>query len=119
VGASPTTNRENRLTSALIEARSKTHGKFENNARIAQFLRAYWRSHPTWEDMPEQQREALDQMAGKFSRIFSGQASYDDHWADLAGYSELARAACMLPPIVSLPAGFMDAAGNWNNRSDS
>lgn len=65
--------------------------------------------------MPEQQREALDHIAGKLSRIFSGQAGFVGHWEDVSGYAELARLACSPsdPPVVLMPNGFMDAAGNW------
>jgi hypothetical protein len=101
----------------LLDERGRTHGAFENNARVAQFLRAYWRQQPAWASMPEIQREALDQMAGKFSRIFSGQATHFDHWKDLGGYSRLAELACPqpAPPLVATRTGFMDAAGNWVN----
>jgi hypothetical protein len=101
----------------LLDARGQTHGRFEDNARVGQHLRAFWRSQPAWASMPEVQREALDHMAGKLSRIFSGQSTHFDHWADLAGYAELARKACPQPepPLVSTRHGFMDAAGNWVN----
>jgi hypothetical protein len=81
-------------TAELLQERGTTHGQFSDNARVAQHLRAYWREQPTWATMPEIQREALDQMAGKLSRIFSGQATFEDHWADCSGYAELARQAC-------------------------
>jgi hypothetical protein len=101
----------------LIQERGQTHGAFENNARVAQFLRAYWRQQPAWAEMPEIQREALDQMAGKFSRIFSGQSTFRDHFLDVAGYAQLAADACPQPATrpVSTSAGFMDTAGNWVN----
>ncbi len=107
------------LSTPLLTERGKTHGRFEDNAKVAQFLRGYWRSHSTWASMPETQREALDQMAGKFSRILSGQALFDDHWADLAGYAELARAACPSSPLTSLQSGVMGAGGEWHAKVDN
>jgi hypothetical protein len=67
--------------------------------------------------MPDVQREALDHIAGKIGRIFSGQATFFDHWRDVAGYATLAEKACPQPepPLVSTRHGFMDAAGNWVN----
>jgi hypothetical protein len=44
--------------------------------------------------MPDEHREALDHMAGKFSRILSGQSRYGDHWKDVAGYATLALKVC-------------------------
>lgn len=81
-------------TTALLQERSTTHGRFADNARYAQMLRALWRSSPAWSSMPDEHREALDHMAGKFSRILSGQSRFCDHWADLAGYASLAQQAC-------------------------
>ncbi len=32
----------------------------------------------------------MDHIAGKLSRILSGQPGFDDHWRDIAGYATLA-----------------------------
>jgi hypothetical protein len=81
-------------TTALLQERGQTHGNFCDNARYAQQLRALWRTSPQWDAMPAEHQEALDQMAGKFSRILSGQSTFFDHWADVAGYAKLAEKAC-------------------------
>ena len=78
----------------LLTERHVTHGSFEDNARIAQQLRAFFRAQPGWESMPDVHREALDNMALKLSRIFSGQADCQQHWEDVEGYAALARNAC-------------------------
>lgn len=78
----------------LLTERNVTHGSFDENARIAQRLRAFFRSQPGWESMPDVHREALDNIALKFSRIFSGQADCAQHWEDVEGYAALARKAC-------------------------
>lgn len=81
-------------TTALLSERQTTHGDFTDNARNGQMLREAFRSSPRWQDMPAIHREALDQIAGKLSRILSGQSTYMDHWNDIAGYAELAKMAC-------------------------
>ena len=81
-------------TTALLSARQSTHGDFQDNARNGQMLRDAFRSSPRWAEMPDIHREALDQIAGKLSRILSGQSRFADHWRDLAGYSTLALMAC-------------------------
>ena len=78
----------------LLNTRGATHGSFADNARNGQQLRAFFRRSPHWDTMPEVQREALDMIACKLSRILSGQSTFEDHWADLAGYATLAREAC-------------------------
>jgi hypothetical protein len=81
-------------TTALLETRGTTHGRFADNAKFAQALRSIWRQSPHWERMPEEHREALDHMAGKLSRILSGQSRFRDHFDDIAGYAQLAAEAC-------------------------
>ena len=77
-------------TEALLEARGKTHGQFADNAKYAQTLRLLWRQSRYWDAMPLEHREALDHIAGKLSRILSGQSTFRDHWDDIAGYAKLA-----------------------------
>jgi hypothetical protein len=81
-------------TAALLNERGTTHGSFADNARYAQHLRAFWRTSPSWESMPLEHREALDQFAGKLSRILSGQSMFRDHFLDVAGYASLAAEVC-------------------------
>lgn len=78
-------------TTALLDERGSTHGRFLDNARNGQALRDLFRQSPHWEDMDPVCREALDMMACKISRILSGQATYADHWLDIEGYARLAR----------------------------
>lgn len=81
-------------TEALLDTRGTTHGSFHSNAHYGQALRALWRTSPAWDLMPAEHREALDHIAGKLSRILSGQSMHKDHFADIAGYSELAMKVC-------------------------
>lgn len=81
-------------TEALLTERQVTHGSFEDNAFNGQYLREFFRRSPHWQTMPLVHREALDMLACKLSRILSGQSTFGDHWADIAGYAELARKAC-------------------------
>ena len=79
---------------ALLTERSVTHGSFECNAIYGQELRSLFRSSTGWLNMPPVQREALDNIATKLSRILSGQGDFLGHWEDIEGYSALARKAC-------------------------
>lgn len=82
-------------TAALLETRRTTHGDFSLNAIYGQDLRSLFRSSSGWSSIPPIQREALDMIACKLSRILSGQATFDDHWKDIAGYAALAEKACV------------------------
>ncbi len=79
---------------ALLEERGTTHGSFTENAIYGQELRSLFRSAVGWTAMPPVQREALDNIATKLSRILSGQADFSGHWEDVEGYARLAREAC-------------------------
>lgn len=79
---------------ALLVERNKTHGSFEMNGKISQATKQLWRGTPGWEMLTDDQREALDVIALKVSRILSGQAKFKDHWLDMGGYSHLGLEAC-------------------------
>ena len=86
-GAAPTTE-------ALLEERGGTHGSFDSNAHVSQEMKALYRRQPAWAELGERQREALDMIAAKVSRILSSPDPahvHDDNWADIIGYSQLAR----------------------------
>lgn len=72
----------------LLDERKKTHGNFEDNARVSQELkRILYRNQ--LEEFTDVQAEALDMICLKLSRICSN-PNYADNWDDLAGYSTLA-----------------------------
>ncbi len=78
----------------ILEARGKTHGSFATNAHISQAIKALIFEHA--KNIPDVQREALDMIALKLSRIVSGKANVRDHWIDISGYALLAAEACDL-----------------------
>ena len=82
-------------TTDLLQTRQSTHGDFHENAIYAQQLRALFRTSPKWPQIHPVQREALDNLATKLSRILSGQAECRQHWEDVAGYAHLALDACL------------------------
>lgn len=77
----------------LLTARGSTHGKFSDNARISQQLKDYYRLQVGYQDLTDIDREALDNIAIKQSRILSGGGTGSrnvDNWDDIAGYATLA-----------------------------
>jgi hypothetical protein len=76
----------------LTEERGKTHGSFASNARISQELKTVIkRFEYNYSDV---QKEAIDMICLKLSRIASGHANFKDHWDDIAGYAHLAAQEC-------------------------
>lgn len=79
----------------ILVEREKTHGSFERNARISQKIKfLYLCELNNMASIPDTQKEALDMIAHKLSRILSGQANFKDHWDDIAGYAKLGAEAC-------------------------
>lgn len=72
-----------------LEDRQHTHGDFKENARISQALCHIMRLGVNWDKLSLVQREALEMIAHKISRILSGNYNEPDHAHDIAGYATL------------------------------
>lgn len=81
----------------ILNERSKTHGSFDDNARLSQRFRAFMRAEAGWDKLTDTQKESLDMIAHKIGRILAGNASFQDHWTDIAGYAKLSEARCNGP----------------------
>lgn len=81
-------------TETLLNDRGTTHGSFENNARVCQAIKRQMRAEGGWELLTDVEREAMDMIAVKFSRILSGKALELQHWEDVVGYARLAEKLC-------------------------
>lgn len=81
----------------LLIERNKTHGSFVMNAHYSQMIKAIMHGADCWAGMPNSQKEALEMIAFKVSRILSGQTMFKDHWDDVAGYAKLGSEACDNP----------------------
>lgn len=78
----------------LLIERGGTHGSFASNGRIAQALKNIVRSGPRWEQLDDVERESLDMICCKISRIVSGKPHFADNWRDIIGYATLALEVC-------------------------
>lgn len=78
----------------LLSERGLTHGSFVENAAVAQTLKQYLRGLKGWDSLRAEQKEALDLICLKLSRIMSGKSNYKDHWDDIAGYAKLGSTPC-------------------------
>ena len=83
-----------RAPEALLTERGQTHGDFGENAYISQTLKHVFRACEGWENMTNVEREAMDMIALKFSRILSGKPHERQHWEDVVGYAKLALDRC-------------------------
>lgn len=78
------------VAQATIEERETSHGSYYHQARTAQELKKLIHDHSHgWASLSVEQRESLDMIAVKISRILNGNPNEPDHWRDLAGYATL------------------------------
>lgn len=75
----------------ILSAREKTHGQFQETAFVTQGIKDALASLGTSDKLSPVQSEALSMIASKMARIVSGDPNFADHWADIAGYADLAR----------------------------
>lgn len=75
---------------SITQTRHKTHGSFAENAEVSQHIKDLLRSRPGYSKLTNVQRESVDMIALKLSRIVSGKAGEKDHWVDIGGYADLA-----------------------------
>ena len=79
---------ENKMN--ILATRQKTHGNFLENAGLSQSLKDVMRSGRNWQKLTDMQKESLEMVALKISRILSGDQDFRDHWDDIVGYARLA-----------------------------
>lgn len=79
------------LDKTLTE-RGKTHGDWEEQSRLSQALKKTMRNHEDgWNALNPMQRDALDMIAVKISRIVVGDPNNIDSWLDVEGYARITR----------------------------
>lgn len=75
----------------IVAERKSTHGPFGIQARVAQELKDIMRMCENWDKMSGQQKESLEMIVHKISRILVGDPNFTDHWIDIEGYARIAR----------------------------
>ena len=76
---------------SILNEREQTHGSFKDFSKINQELKGVLHSCATWNSLSDRQKEALEMIMYKVSRIMNGKADYPDHWLDVAGYATLIK----------------------------
>lgn len=72
--------------SKVSKERESKYGNFRDNAYVAQEMKALSRNP----EFSRVQREALDQILSKVSRLVCGNPNHLDSWLDIANYATLA-----------------------------
>ena len=77
--------------SDLLNERAKTHGSYITVSYISQEFKNIALGSPNWFKLPPAQKESIDLIFTKLSRILSGNWAHADHWEDIEGYARLAQ----------------------------
>ena len=73
----------------VLEDRGRTHGDFNEQARLSQDIKDLFKSSKLWWTLEPFHREALEMIAHKISRALMGNATFLDHYSDIIGYTKL------------------------------
>ena len=71
----------------LLSERKKTHGDFNDHARITQGFKDVIRNDRS--RLLPIHNEAIDMILHKIGRICAGDPDVHDHWDDIAGYAKI------------------------------
>jgi hypothetical protein len=72
-----------------LKERGSRYGEFRDNAEIAQAFKDVARKCAGWQKLSPAQRECIDMIFAKLSRVFTGDPKYPDNFVDIAGYAQL------------------------------
>jgi len=73
----------------VLKERKNNYGDFADNALVSVMLKENLRNGVNWMRLTPMQREALDMICHKISRIVNGNPNYKDSWTDIVGYASL------------------------------
>lgn len=76
-----------------LHARLLTHGPYRTQFTCAQALKGVAKDY-NYHGLGAVQREGLEMILMKLSRVLTGDAHHRDHWADIAGYATLMADEC-------------------------
>lgn len=99
----PTSNTMEKIE-MIITKRQRTHGVYREQSGFSQGLKDYLKSGKNWDVLNDGQKEALEMIAVKISRVLHGDYNYRDHWDDIVGYGQLGTESC----LVNMPTVTMD-----------
>ncbi len=73
----------------ILDERGNRYGDFSSNATTTQLIKQAINLGDTVDKLAFYQRESLEMIAHKISRIVNGDANYIDSWVDIVGYAQL------------------------------
>ena len=76
-------------TDEILEQRGSRYGEFKDQAKLVQGFKQIMMSGRNWEQLKPYQKEALEMIQHKISRMLNGDPMYEDNIEDILGYGKL------------------------------
>jgi len=73
----------------ILAQRGDSYGDYGEQAHLSQLLKDRIRNSQSYPDMLAIERESLEMICTKLSRILTGSPHHVDSWVDIAGYAQL------------------------------
>ncbi len=73
----------------VLEERGSRYGNFLEQATIVQEIKAVLHKQKNWSKLADDQKECLEMLATKISRILNGDPDFVDNYIDICGYAQL------------------------------
>lgn len=74
-----------------LKERGATHGDWTQQSLTSQRIKSALHQGTMWDQLTPSERDAIETIAMKMSRIVSGNPHEPDHWRDIVGYATLAH----------------------------
>lgn len=72
-----------------LDQRQGSYGSFDVQCKVAQGIKRSMQGSTNWDNLEDYQKEALEMIATKVSRILNGDHLYIESWRDISGYATL------------------------------
>lgn len=79
----------NKEMEKIHQERKNNYGSFKVNAAISQKLKVAIQVTPKYKDLSTTQKEGLDMVCSKLSRLLTGDCNHRDSWIDMIGFLNL------------------------------
>ena len=76
-------------TNETLTERGKRYGNYLKQTAISNKIKEAMQENPAYWSMETDQKDALEMIAVKISRIINGTPDHTDNWLDVAGYATL------------------------------
>ena len=76
-------------TEDILEQRGSRYGTFKDQAQLVQGFKQVMENSLRWNDLKPYQKEALEMIQHKISRMLNGDPMYLDNVEDILGYGKL------------------------------